>query len=356
MPRLVNGLEQIFTDLGIVGDGYKLFFFEYDTTTPKDTYSDQNLTIPNTNPVVCDASGRPTSDVWGSDPSLYKMILGTPNSTIDNIDAVVTLNPVDDLNNDSILSITPMPTAYWGATTGTSSNYVLNPALVGITSYNNQQCFFLDIHVVCAAGCAIDINGIGSRTFKKYTQQGTKVNLIAGDLQVQRHLFINDGVDIVCLNPTTLYTPIGSILTWTQNTPPGGYLECNGSAISRTTYSALFSVIGTTFGVGDGSTTFNIPDMRGYFIRGWSNGASIDSGRAFASTQQDAFQGHRHVPLSPQSSFYGQPAGGLNASGGAALTAVTTTGDPTTDTTNGVPRTASETRPINIALMYCIKY
>lgn len=57
----------------------------------------------------------------------------------------------------------------------------------------------------------------------------------------------------------------GAISLWPLNTAPTGFLECNGAAVSRTTYATLFGVIGTTFGVGDGSTTFNVPDMRDRF-------------------------------------------------------------------------------------------
>jgi len=62
---------------------------------------------------------------------------------------------------------------------------------------------------------------------------------------------------------TTSIVPAGAILLWGNATPPSGWLICNGSAISRTTYSTLFSVMGTTFGSGDGSTTFNIPNYQG---------------------------------------------------------------------------------------------
>lgn len=55
----------------------------------------------------------------------------------------------------------------------------------------------------------------------------------------------------------------GLIVPWSDSTIPSGFLECDGSAVSRTTYSALFAVIGTTHGAGDGSTTFNIPDLAG---------------------------------------------------------------------------------------------
>lgn len=58
-------------------------------------------------------------------------------------------------------------------------------------------------------------------------------------------------------------TPVGGMLIWLTNSAPSGWLLCYGQAVSRTTYAALFAVIGTTFGTGDGSTTFNLPDLRG---------------------------------------------------------------------------------------------
>jgi len=55
--------------------------------------------------------------------------------------------------------------------------------------------------------------------------------------------------------------PTGTITPWSQSSAPTGFLECEGSAVSRSTYAALFAVIGTTYGAGDGSTTFNLPDL-----------------------------------------------------------------------------------------------
>jgi microcystin-dependent protein len=55
--------------------------------------------------------------------------------------------------------------------------------------------------------------------------------------------------------------PTGTITPWSQATPPTGFLECNGAAVSRSTQAALFAIIGTTYGAGDGSTTFNLPDL-----------------------------------------------------------------------------------------------
>lgn len=68
--------------------------------------------------------------------------------------------------------------------------------------------------------------------------------------------------------------PAGFVAAWPGNMPPDGWLVCNGATVSRTTYADLFSVIGTTFGAGDGSTTFKLPDYRGDFLRGYLSGTS----------------------------------------------------------------------------------
>jgi hypothetical protein len=65
--------------------------------------------------------------------------------------------------------------------------------------------------------------------------------------------------------------PAGSVIYHAANTAPSGFLKANGAAVSRSTYSDLFTAIGTTFGTGDGSSTFNVPDLRGEFMRGWGS-------------------------------------------------------------------------------------
>lgn len=72
--------------------------------------------------------------------------------------------------------------------------------------------------------------------------------------------------------PISVYMPTGAVLPYAVSTPPPGWLACDGSAVSRTTYSALFAVISTTYGAGDSSTTFNVPDTRGRFIAGFDSG------------------------------------------------------------------------------------
>ena len=88
--------------------------------------------------------------------------------------------------------------------------------------------------------------------------------------------------------------PSGAVFCVAVATVPTGYLECNGAAVSRSTYAALFAFIGTTYGSGNGSSTFNLPDLRGEFIRGFDNGGGIDSGRSINDPQGSANLSHGH--------------------------------------------------------------
>lgn len=71
--------------------------------------------------------------------------------------------------------------------------------------------------------------------------------------------------------------PAGTVIQSASQVVPTGYLKCNGAAVSRSTYARLFRALGTTYGVGNGTTTFNLPDLRGEFIRGWDDGRNIDT-------------------------------------------------------------------------------
>lgn len=141
----------------------------------------------------------------------------------------------------------------------------------------------------------------------------------------------------------------GSVAFFAITAAPSGWLKANGAAVSRTAYADLFAVIGTTFGVGDGSTTFNLPDLRGEFVRAWSDGGSVDAGRTFGSTQGHAFAAHTHSMLrrSNPTAFNGNNAQFVDSAAGGS----------TGNNSNGVGSSgADETRPRNVALLACIRY
>jgi microcystin-dependent protein len=95
-----------------------------------------------------------------------------------------------------------------------------------------------------------------------------------------------DNLDVFNRAQTREMAPPGLVAFFARNTAPSGWLKANGAAVSRTAYADLFAAIGTTFGAGDGVNTFNLPDLRGEFVRGWDNGRGVDAGRAFGSWQK----------------------------------------------------------------------
>ncbi|PIT15957.1 hypothetical protein BGI33_05440 [Snodgrassella alvi] len=99
-------------------------------------------------------------------------------------------------------------------------------------------------------------------------------------------------------------TPAGAIQFFAQNTEPTGWLKANGAAISRKTYANLFAAIGTIYGAGDGKTTFNLPDLRGEFIRVWDDGRNIDGGRALGTWQPDQNLAHNHNGTTLESGWH----------------------------------------------------
>jgi microcystin-dependent protein len=144
--------------------------------------------------------------------------------------------------------------------------------------------------------------------------------------------------------------PAGAVMSFAMNTAPTGWLACNGAAVSRSTYSALFSAVSTTYGTGDGSTTFNLPDLRGYFVRGHgTNGDGTASG-TFAAKQADALKTHTHP--------YEKNVNTLNAAFGATAFNQVWNGFNGNGSNTGNPSTgtSTETRPKNIAMLYCIKF
>ena len=142
--------------------------------------------------------------------------------------------------------------------------------------------------------------------------------------------------------------PAGTVIYHAANTAPSGFLKANGAAVSRSTYAALFTAIGTTFGAGDGSSTFNVPDLRGEFPRGWDDSRGVDSGRSFGSAQSDQMESHIHG-LSSAANFGGSHNRVLVGSGVFSSNNATTT-------SQGGTSNSSENRPRNIALLACIKY
>ena len=132
----------------------------------------------------------------------------------------------------------------------------------------------------------------------------------------------------------------GTVAHFAASTAPTGWIKANGAAVSRSLYAALFNAIGTTYGVGDGSTTFNVPDLRGEFLRSLDDGRGVDTGRANGSAQ---VQSGRAVTST---------TGALNTIGTTNIFAVYTPSNQYSK----ADWTEAEIRPRNVSMLACIKF
>jgi len=172
------------------------------------------------------------------------------------------------------------------------------------------------------------------------------------------------------------WLPVGTILMWggSQSSIPTGWLLCDGSAISRTTYSRLFAAIGTTHGAGDGSTTFNLPNLRDRFIVGAGNSyvVAATGGEATHTLTVSEIPSHSHTAscstngahthIYSKGQFVNNGQGGSGYGVWAATpyvdTATSSSGDHNHTITIGSTggNAAHENRPPYYALCYIIKY
>ncbi|MDQ0472827.1 phage tail protein [Labrys wisconsinensis] len=155
--------------------------------------------------------------------------------------------------------------------------------------------------------------------------------------------------------------PTGSVQAYAGAAAPAGWLLCNGAAVNRTTYAALYAITGDTFGPGNGTTTFNLPDLRGEFIRGtdtMGTARGVDAGRALGSQQAGMVGPHGH----PMRICSPPMPGGSNGVGGFLIHESINANYPANDGPPSDPagnqlgiNLGTETRPRNVALAYIIK-
>lgn len=207
----------------------------------------------------------------------------------------------------------------------------------------------------------INVNSIGAKPVVKFTTSG-ETALIGQEIQdncIHELVYcsiLNGGAGAwLLLNPVEAAISAGTGAPFFGGTVPNGWLLCNGTAYSRTTYAALFAAIGTTWGAGDGSTTFNVPDARNDFLRGVSGTIPL------GTRQSDELKSHAHTGTTGGGgahTVFGLPnnaSGGIGSPGflvgnGGTQAIANHTHPFTTDGAGG-----TETRPRNIAVNWIIK-
>jgi microcystin-dependent protein len=235
-------------------------------------------------------------------------------------------------------------------------------------------------------------NVIDETTFTSTAITGTTLALLSGSLKVNSlgigaNELANDSVTTVKILDGAVTAaklaagaalPAGAVMPFAMATAPTGWFSCDGTLLSRTTYALLFAAIGTTFGVGDGSTTFAIPDLRGRFVRSTGTDGTATS-LALGVKQASANLAHPHGVNDPGHNHYVNDPGhshfvndtNTTTNGLANVNGLAGTdqGDiPTSGSLTNIYLSASatnisiqssgeaESRPHNMALNYCIKY
>ncbi|MFG6462247.1 tail fiber protein [Roseateles sp. DXS20W] len=156
--------------------------------------------------------------------------------------------------------------------------------------------------------------------------------------------------------------PPGAIQAFAVSVVPEGWLECNGGTFAAAAHPALAAALGTTWGAAPAGQ-IRLPDLRGEFLRGWDNGRGVDVGRALASSQADQIERHKHLNCLGEagagSGFFGTSnTGGRQGTNGTDYDNYwyhTNDGSDYDGVVNPAGVIGNETRPRNVAVLYCIK-
>jgi microcystin-dependent protein len=173
-------------------------------------------------------------------------------------------------------------------TGGTSTAYTLTYDVAAASYYDGEE-HSLVINATCGATPSLNINGLGAQLIRKFSG-GAYVNLASGDVVTSQPIRVRTNVSATTFDIVSgaadigAFVPTGVVVPYAGTSAPAGYLLCFGQAISRTTFAALFAVCSTTYGAGDGSTTFNVPDLRGIVVAGKDDMGGSAAGRLTATT------------------------------------------------------------------------
>jgi len=231
---------------------------------------------------------------------------------------------------------------YLQGLTGSFSNMVVTGTLTA-SNFAGGAWLPSNDGIFSACNCAIGTQcnmGYSLRTYGSIANSGIVIaRSSAGATVAVSPSGLSQASQDYASNAAATASPTGQVSLFAMSNAPTGWLECNGTAVSRSTYATLFGAIGTLYGAGNGSTTFNVPELRGEFMRGWDHARGIDSARAFGSWQSNDVQPHTHPMPSAAGGGGNGAIGGMNAS--------------TTYAT--LSNSGTETRPRNVALLPCIK-
>jgi microcystin-dependent protein len=353
---LPNGQQQFIDGNGNPYASGKVYFYSnFPTcTVPKNTWfssteSSGNL---NTNPVILDSAGRAT--IFGS--GTYCQVLQDSNGN------TIWTKQTGDTTSTSTLG--------WGANGGGTSN--AQTVTVSGFSATNGQTFYYVAGATNTGALTLSVNATTPIAVVKPTTAGTSQltggEVVSGNVVGVTYYSTTGQFQLITNNSGS--NTSGQIAAYASQTCPAGWLVANGAAVSRTTYSGLYNNILTTWGAGDGSTTFNLPDLRGTFLRGTGTNANATVvaaggavGQAVGTYAADTYLNHSHAVTDPGHlhTYSGFTTTGIAAAGSAytlpsAYPTQNTSSNTTGLTVNTSTTGGTETKPKNFAVTYCIQY
>lgn len=365
---LPNGEQQFCDANGAPYAAGKVYFYIPNTSTLKNTWQDPQQNVANTNPVTLDAAGR--AIIYGS--GQYRQVLqdSAGNTIWDQLTS-------SNLEGAGI---------FWGGTaTGGGNTYNITVDSSAAAYYAGMQIAFISDYSNTAAAQVNVTNAnsvvLGAVNLYKQTSSGPAA-CSGGEVPLNNIIQAEyDGTQFQIINSVGYAEPAGVIKIYGGTVAPAGYLLCYGQAISRTTYAALFAAIGTNFGVGDGASTFNLPDLRGTIpvgkddmggtaanritnaacgitgtTIGAQGGSQLLAQHNHTATSSVTDPGHQHS-VQPVAGIGGGPhisasTGGADASG---LTGVGTTGISVSTTVANAGSGASANVQPSLIVTYIIK-
>lgn len=299
MPNYGKQIDFLLVGFGADLAGGHVHFYEAGTTTDKNAYSDKEVTTPITNPSTLDANGRIISPIYGN--GWYKIAVhkadGTVFATLDDLYYQV-VEPDEDIagtaKTDNYQAVEGDDLITANATAG---NIIIT--LPDVTALTNRVRIVVKkidgtTNTVTVKGSGTqNIDGVNTKVLDSEDESITVVAspdktewIIEDRGNVHKldgyHASTTPAAYVVPvtnqygkLDFETFAIPAGLIAAYGGAVAPSGWLLCNGEAFSRTTYADLFAAIGTSFGGGDGVTTFNVPNILGRSIVGAGSGSGL---------------------------------------------------------------------------------
>lgn len=373
---------QVFDSSGNTLNGAKLYFYEAGTSTLKNVYADTDLSVALPNPVIADGGGRFAPIYLGD--GLYKVALYTADDvliwTADNVenqsiqgDIEIALSAISQTNEsagysgDEVLNPDNFPKAVYkyanAANYYTDSSTVDNVyVLQSSDNYSRPDDYFAGMQVNfvttranTSSNISVNVEGLGAKSVFRFDGSGVNNGEFFGMIRL-----IYNGSFFVFQNAAA--GEIGDIKSSVLSANHNEWYLCNGQELARLDFPELFALIGTNFGAGDSATTFNLPDYRGKFLRGFGGNSAADiyttqgeglpniTGSIASSTYLGIFNSTNSGAFNPVSGWNWN-----NGNEGAERSTCATGVNFSAANSNSIYGASDHVTPINQAINYFIK-